>query len=333
MDDLTCLPDNDLHEHALGLARNERSTVVELISTLREIDARRLFLARGYSSLFVYCREALRLSESAAYARIEVARASRAFPQLLEGLRAGELNPTTAMLLAPHLRADNVRELLDASRFKSRRDVERVIASVRPLPDAKAIVRREPKPAVAPRAARLLEDAEHLPVEPPPTPIPLPRPAVVVPLAPARYKIQFTADEDTHQKLRHAQNLLRHQVPTGDLCTIVKRALTLLIEEVERTKLGMGRNPRANARPVRDGSRHIPMNVRREIWRRDGGQCAFVGADGRCRERAPLEFHHVRPFAAGGKATADNLELRCRAHNVYEGALFFGADAMARRAH
>jgi len=31
----------------------------------------------------------------------------------------------------------------------------------------------------------------------------------------------------------------------------------------------------------------------------------------------------VQPFVAGGAATAANIELRCRAHNVYEASLFF----------
>ena len=74
------------------------------------------------------------------------------------------------------------------------------------------------------------------------------------------------------------------------------------------------------------GSRHIPAGVKREVWRRDEGRCAFVGARGRCAERGFLEFHHVVPFAAGGAADATNIELRCRAHNVYEADLFFGAE-------
>ena len=31
------------------------------------------------------------------------------------------------------------------------------------------------------------------------------------------------------------------------------------------------------------------------------------------------------PFAAGGEAVEDNLELRCRAHNAYEAAQYFGS--------
>ena len=61
------------------------------------------------------------------------------------------------------------------------------------------------------------------------------------------------------------------------------------------------------------------------MWKRDGGQCAFVGTEGRCTERGFLEFHHVRPYAAGGQAVVDNIEVRCRAHNAYEAEQYFGA--------
>ena len=44
----------------------------------------------------------------------------------------------------------------------------------------------------------------------------------------------------------------------------------------------------------------------------------------RCTEEAFLGFHHVVPHAAGGPATAENIQLRCRAHNGYEGERDFG---------
>jgi 5-methylcytosine-specific restriction endonuclease McrA len=66
-------------------------------------------------------------------------------------------------------------------------------------------------------------------------------------------------------------------------------------------------------------SRHIPAQVKRVVWHRDGGQCAFVGTAGRrCDERGFLEFHHVVPYSEGGAASVDNIQLRCRAHNGYE---------------
>jgi hypothetical protein len=65
---------------------------------------------------------------------------------------------------------------------------------------------------------------------------------------------------------------------------------------------------------------------------RDDGRCAFVGSRGRCNERGFLEFHHVVPFAAGGAADAQNIELRCRAHNNFEAQLFFGAALVSEHA-
>ena len=33
---------------------------------------------------------------------------------------------------------------------------------------------------------------------------------------------------------------------------------------------------------------------------------------------------HVHPFADGGPATVENIQLRCRAHNQYESEQWFG---------
>jgi hypothetical protein len=91
-----------------------------------------------------------------------------------------------------------------------------------------------------------------------------------------------------------------------------------------KRKLAAAVRPRRDAAAPR-GTRHIPARVRREVWKRDAGRCAFVGSAGRCTERGFLELHHVQPFAEGGPATLENIELRCRAHNAYESAHYFGS--------
>jgi hypothetical protein len=68
------------------------------------------------------------------------------------------------------------------------------------------------------------------------------------------------------------------------------------------------------------------------VWQRDRGQCTFRGDNGtRCPARAGLEFDHVEPVARGGRATVDNLRLRCRAHNQYDAECTFGAGFMERK--
>ena len=156
--------------------------------------------------------------------------------------------------------------------------------------------------------------------------------AAVVPLAPERYRIQFTVDRKTHDKLRRAQDLLRRELRDGDVAAIFDRALTLLLEDVARSKLAATPRPRpAQARSVR--SRHVPASVKRAVWLRDDARCAFVAEGGRrCSQRAFLELHHVEPHGVGGETSAANLSLRCRAHNAYEAELIFGNRAGSRDA-
>ena len=157
--------------------------------------------------------------------------------------------------------------------------------------------------------------------------------SVVAPLAADRYRLQVTLHEAAHDDLRCLQDLMRREIPDGDPAAIVARALRLLREAAEKKAFSATTRPR----PVRDanqGSRDLPAHVERAVWERDGGQCAFEGAQARCPERSFLEFHHVTPWAAGGAPTAENIALRCRAHNAYEAAVYFGPirAAMAGRA-
>jgi hypothetical protein len=136
--------------------------------------------------------------------------------------------------------------------------------------------------------------------------------------------VQFTIGAETHEKLRRAQELLRREIPDGDPGAIFDRALTLLLDEVARKKLALTTKPRPT-KGARNGSRQIPARVKRAVWLRDGGRCAFVARNGRrCGERVFLEFHHREPYAIGGEATVGNTSLRCRLHNGYEAELVFG---------
>jgi hypothetical protein len=138
------------------------------------------------------------------------------------------------------------------------------------------------------------------------------------------FRLQVTVTQQTHDTLRRAQDLLRHAVPTGDIGAILDRALTLLVADLERRRCAATAAPRVSS-PATPGQRYIPSAVRRAVWKRDAGRCAFVGTGVRCTETGWLEFHHVHPHAEGGSASIENIQLRCRAHNQYEARLWFGA--------
>jgi hypothetical protein len=261
-------------------------------------------------------------------------------------------------LLAPLLTEENHEQLLEAARHKRKREVELLVAETRPQPAVPSAIRRLPRPAshqsVPPtRAAGSdlglpgipggrdeVPTARNVPSPsaPPAASLPPPRPAVVQSLAPERYRVQFTMSREMHDTFRRVQELMRHNVPDGDPAVIFERALTLLQDHLERQKCAAAAKPRHDGQDAshttgRSGrTRCVPAPVRRAVWARDEGRCAFVGTNGRCTERGFLELHHVEPFAAGGETTTANLQLRCRAHNAYEATLYFAPSAVREAA-
>ena len=152
-------------------------------------------------------------------------------------------------------------------------------------------------------------------------------------MAPARFALQVTIDQRTHDKLRRAQELLGHQVASRDLAGVLDRALDALIAQLEKRKFAATSKPRASAgqQTPRTSSnpRYIPAQVRRAVRQRDGDRCTFVSHTGRrCEARARLEFDHVHEVARGGAASVENVRLRCRAHNQYTAECAFGAGFM-----
>jgi hypothetical protein len=278
-DSVRLLTNEQLLADVATVAGRERETTARLIGLLSEIDSRRLYLGEGYPSLFTFCTQRLHLSEHAAYGRIEAARAARRFPIILDLLTDGSITLTTVCLVTSHLTPDNCREVLEKACHKSKREVERLIAAIRPMPAVPSLVRRlpHPKPAVSAAPATSTDIATAGCVTPgggtiqDAPPRPHPAPAVICPLAPERYKVQFTIDRETHDKLRQVQDLLRHVVPNGDPAIIFDRALTALLHDLKRQKLAqvtpvyvraLFRSPRAcGGSPRGVFARRRPMRV------------------------------------------------------------------------
>jgi hypothetical protein len=232
------LPDDELVAEVKRLAGCEQQATARLIAALAELDARRLYLGQGCSSMFTYCTQILHLAEHAAYNRIEAARAVRRFPGILTLLADGSVHLSAVRLLAPHLTQENHADVLREASHKSKRDVELIVARLQPLPDVVTLVRRlpatHPMPApVQPKTPGSLRIGIAAPAVVVPT---APR-AEVAPLAPERYKVQFTVGQETYEKLRRVQDLLRHRVPNGDPAVIFERAITLLLEDLEKKKI------------------------------------------------------------------------------------------------
>ena len=347
----TALSNADLLARLPQLAANERTATAELVAHLVVLAMRPdLYAREGYGSLFGYCTGALRLSEDAACSRIAAVHACRRFPQILDLLAAGTLTLTAVRRVGAHLTAENCEAVLVRASNKPRSEIDALVAELAPQPDVAPSVRKLPvrapvlvetPPLLAPLSAAGSTSstaplgAADIPPAIAADAAPSTRRPQVQQFAPERYRVQFTMGPDGREKLRRLQALLRREIPAGDVGVIFERALDLLLEKVEKAKLGKGIRPRKQEairsetdKPdwaVVRADRYIPNEVKRVVWERDGGQCAFVSAGGqRCSETSYLEFHHLIPFALGGPATVANIALRCRRHNQYEARLVFG---------
>ena len=337
---LSHVGDQVLLRQLSDLVSRDRLTTAEMLAHLAEVEARGLHLRAGFSSMYQYCVGELRLSEDAAAKRIQAARVARKFPAILDALADGQLHLTAVGMLAPHLSSANWRELLEAAGRRTKFELEQLLAERFPKPDLPTLVMAVPvgiaagppvpapiaapeSPSEAPSACENRE--QHAPAHVH-ADVHAPRPRVA-PLAPERFAIQVTVDQETHDLLRKAQALLGHTVPSGDLAHVLKRALKSLVHEIEKSKYARTENPREGRRSAK--ARHIPAPVRRAVAKRDGERCTYVSETGRrCEARSRLEFDHVQLFADGGQATVENLRLRFRAHNQYEAECRLGVGFM-----
>ncbi len=339
--DLQKLSDDELEEALAALVRKHSNVTADVVAHIRAFDYRRLYAKRACSSTFVYCQQRLHMSESMAGKHIRVARLAREFPVVLELLQAGDTHLSNLVLIATHLTEANHRELLAAVKHKSKRQVELLLAQWFPRPDVPARIRKLPTP----RASSTQAPKTAVPTEARTTThaadsfaltAPAPKPGKVEPLAPLRFKVEFTADQELYDNIEKAKELLGPRLPRGDLSELFGRAVELLVEDLEKKKYAKTSKPRRTKPKAADSnnndggkrSRHVPNEVKREVARRDGGQCTFVDEEGnRCEERWGLELHHEEvPFARGGSHTAKCIGLVCRSHNRYRAEQEFGTE-------
>ena len=307
--------DDELLHRLSRLVQQSRRVESELVAHIAEVDERRLCAREACASMFTYCTEVLHMSEAEAYLRIRVARASRKHPELLRMLEDGRIHLTGAAKLSPYLTEANRDTVLPRATHKSKAKLEELVAEVAPKPDVAPKIRKLPAPA------QLRPDSVVLPkVTPQKT---------LEPLAPARYKVQFTASAELKDKIER----LRALMPDSDLAVLIDEAVTEKIERLEAKRFAKTKKPRKSVEEsdTSPSSRYIPAPVRRVVSERDGNQCTFVDSNGRrCKSRDRLEFHHDKPFAKGGDRSPENIQLMCKAHNQYLAECVYGRETMER---
>ena len=301
------LDSNALTLRLAELAGEEREVQVDFLLHLAEFEARRLYVELGYSSLWSYCLEVLHLREGAAGRRIGAMRVLVRFPKLEAPLRDGRLSLSTIVVLGPVLTGENVDRLLARAAYRTKREVEEIVVSLKPRPAPAPGLRRLPAraPAGAPtvlaleirgadpersepsaenrdRAPAIAANGGETPAPQATPPIERSRPADLEAVAQDRWSLRATVDRAFKQDLETLRCLLAHEIPDGDLTEVLREAIRCAVERHGKRRGAVPPSRKASrpAPPARK-TREPSAEVKREVWERDGGQCTFLGPGGR----------------------------------------------------
>lgn len=319
---LRTIESEDLLFRTQNLALQERKIQIAFLHHLKEIERRKLFLERGFSSLFDYLTKELSYSESSAYRRIQAMRLLKDIPEIETKLTEGSISLTTASLIQSHFRkqkalspgtvsqssqpssqgeADKTK-LLSHLENKSTREVEKHLLSL--LPTNLQIV---PKKETRTLSADSVE-------------------------------LKVVLCNELKDKLDQLKNLMSHVDPHMTYLSLIEKLADRTLKQLDPAQKAPRQqgpliqnkiqhsNLKTQNKATPQNSRLIPRALKNKIWKRDQGCCSYVDplSKRKCHSRFQLQMDHIHPFALGGAHTEENLRLLCSAHNRRRAERTFG---------
>jgi hypothetical protein len=278
-----------IHGQAMEISSRYKRAEADLVEIIQQVEAHRVFLSRGHSSVFRYVTSELRLGENLTYSLITVARKARDVPELKMQLQAGAMTLTNARRVAAVLTPENQKEWIKSACELSSRELEKEVARVRP------------GVATPERASYVTHD---------------------------RVKLEVGLSECEMLRLRRAQDLLcqskKRPVSLEETIGVVTGEFLRRHDPVEKAKrhqVKKGGLPSESveklvARRESGGREPIPAVVLHQVNLRDQRRCTHALPDGsRCNESRWTEIHHKVLVSEGGTNAPDNLTTLCSSHH------------------
>ena len=341
-----------LHEKALALAKDFGRLENELIAVLQEIEAQKIYLELGFSSLFKYATASLGLSEANAYTFIAVARKAKSIPLLQQSLEEASVSVSKVKPILAVLEPENSKDWIQKAKTLSKAEIEKQVAGF--APKAK---KREKVQYVREEALRMhLEVREEIYQK-------LKRVQEISASKNLEETLEALVDvylktKDPIEKAKRVQKKSAaapgsHRPGGSDRATVGGRLPTVrglpdgqptgglsggLSGKLPTGGLPTGAKPRApaltnapvltNACDLKSektlpgdkvfGRKPIPAEIKHQVFLRDGGRCQYRGTNGQlCGERKFVQIHHLEPLWQGGEDGVDNLLSLCHPHHDY----------------
>ncbi len=273
-----------LHNEALDAAANYRKSESNLIGVLIRVNKTRLFEDLGFNSLFYYCTQSLKLSDSHSYSLVQIVRKSEEVPVLKQKIESGEIHMSNARSIVPVITKENQNIWLEKAATLSQKALVREIKKEKP----EALFEER----IRPIAAQVSELRLCIPVQ-------------------LEEKLRKTQDLLAQRQRRHVnllealENLVDDFLERKDPVRKAQRRAHMIQEPIP-------------AQPaVKAGKRmSAPAAIVHRVNLRDDGRCAHRDADGkRCEQRRWIERHHPIWVSEGGEHSERNLVTLCHFHH------------------
>ncbi len=283
----------EIHNRAMGAAKNYRAAETDLLDVLAEVETHKVHLHFGCSSLFQYALSELKLSESVVSNLIYVMRTCKKVPELKEHVKSGAITLSNARRIAAVIQPENKNEWLQKASDLSSRKLEKEIARV------------QPQLVVQERSSYVTAQ---------------------------RLKIEIGMFENQLLLLRKAQDLVSSSQGRAASLEETVVAMTDFYlknkDPVRKAKRVIAKKGLVSGDADSHVTRHvpelqsertpIPAATLHQVHLRDQKKCAFKNHnDEICGESRWTEIHHIRPVSQGGKNVLENLVTLCSAHHKW----------------
>ena len=277
------LSDSDLLAETRRATQHEREATLQVLLHLHEVERRRLYLERGYPSLFEFCVRELGYCAGSAQIRIESMRLLRDIPsdtreRVMEKLDSGALKLTQLSAVQKHSRTVKAQgrkvevsdkiALLEKLENYSTRETEKIVM-------------------------------ETLRISPP-----------------EGVEVKVHLDSESLALLDELKALTSHSNPQGSNSAAFKQALKLGVEALRRKRGLTASTSCSELNPNQDS---VPAANQRLTWSQADGQCSYVDpkTGRRCTSRHFLQIDHILERSRGGQHEPANLRLLCHAHHQW----------------
>jgi len=308
---LNKLQDDQVVKQAEVFAASERKIYSQMIGVLEEIERRKIYLKRGFPSLFEFCTTHLKYSAGAAHRRISSMRLIKDLPSEDKSEINSKLNSGAVNLTHLSQVSKLVREKPKSFDSKVKMEVLRKLENLSAKQTEVTLLRYGAKPAARRESLRVL--------------------------SPTEARLSVVLDEDSQALLKRFMELTAKKNPWASKEKALKIALQMGVEKLDplqqearrKKKSSSLKSKLAQKKPqstllvtseaeTKKRTRHIPLQTRRDVWQQNQKQgCVYVDkrSKRKCGKFFGLEVDHILEYSKGGGHSTKNLRLLCSAHN------------------